>query len=88
MRAVAFDLPGFGEADKPRDFVEVYGDGRRLPSTVTHDGALAFAQAAAKEFEVGKDREVPFDKERAKRDVKGETTDGNAKSKKTRKTEK
>jgi len=58
--------------DKPREFSAVYGDGRREPATVTHTDAVAYARAAADEFGVGKDREVPFDKELAKKDVKGE----------------
>ena len=63
------------DPDRPREFVEVYGDGRRIPAQVTHDDAFAFAVAAAAEFTVGSDREVPFDKELAKKDVKGEETD-------------
>ena len=61
--------------DKPRQLAEVYGDGRRVPLEVTHDDALAFAIAAAADFTVGSDREVPFDKELAKKDVKGEGGD-------------
>ncbi|HEY7327581.1 MAG TPA: type I-U CRISPR-associated RAMP protein Csb1/Cas7u [Gemmataceae bacterium] len=60
------------DPDKARQFTEVYGDGRRVPADVTHEDALAFATAAAVAFSVGSDREVPFDKERAKTDVKGE----------------
>jgi CRISPR-associated protein Csb1 len=63
------------DPDRPREFVEVYGDGRRLPAEVAHEDALAFAVAAAGEFTVGSDREVPFDKELAKKDVKGEGTE-------------
>ena len=55
--------------DQPREFVEVHGDGRREPCTVTHDEAIEFAQVAAKKFGVGKSRTVPFDKKRAKVDV-------------------
>ncbi len=61
------------DPDKPRTFEEVYGDGRRVPATVTHDSALAYAKAAAQAFGVGEHHEVPFDKELAKRDVRGET---------------
>jgi CRISPR-associated protein Csb1 len=64
--------------DKPREFVEVYNDGRRVPATVTHDDARAFAGAAAKEFGVGPSREAAFDKELAKKDVRGEATDAGA----------
>jgi CRISPR-associated protein Csb1 len=72
------------DPDKPRVFVEVYGDGRRQPATVSHGGALAFAKATATAFGVGKNRTVPFDKELAKKDIKGEGTDGAGKEKKTR----
>jgi CRISPR-associated protein Csb1 len=58
--------------DQPREFVEVYPDGRRQPCDVTHDAALEFATAAAKAFGVGQSRTVPFEKERAKRDVKAD----------------
>jgi CRISPR-associated protein Csb1 len=57
----------------PNEFVEVHGDGRRLPSSVNHDTALAFARAAAEEFGIGPNRTVEFDKELAKQDVTGET---------------
>ena len=63
------------DPDKPRELTEVYGDGRRVPAPVTHDDALAYAKAAAEAFGVGKDREAPFDKELAKKDVKGEAGD-------------
>lgn len=63
------------DLDKPRVFDEVYADGRRVPASVTHDEALAYAKIAAEAFDVGKDREVLFDKEQAKKDVKGEATD-------------
>ncbi|WP_437194486.1 type I-G CRISPR-associated RAMP protein Csb1/Cas7g [Planctomicrobium sp. SH527] len=58
--------------DKEREFSEVYPNGKRTPCTLTHEAALKFAQAAAKEFGVGESRTVDFDKERAKRDVSGE----------------
>jgi CRISPR-associated protein Csb1 len=63
------------DPDRPREFVEVFGDGRRVPASVTHDAALAYATAAAKAFGVGEDREVEFDKELAKQDVKGEASE-------------
>jgi CRISPR-associated protein Csb1 len=71
------------DAGKPREFVEVHPSGKRAPSTVTHDDALAYAQAVAKAFGVGESRTVPFDKERAKKDVEGESSKG--KSKKSKK---
>lgn len=70
------------DPDKPREFHEVYRDGRRITATVTHEEALAYAQLAAREFGVGSNREVPFDKERAKKDVKPDEGEGEPKSKK------
>ncbi len=64
--------------DKPAEFVEVYPSGERKPCTITHEVALKFATEAAEAFGVGEDRTVPFDKEKAKADVKGE---GDTKSK-------
>ena len=66
--------------DRPREFVEVYPDGRREPCEVTHDAALEFATDAATAFGVGQSRTVPFEKQRAKRDVKADDT-GKGKSK-------
>jgi len=56
--------------DQPREFVEVYPDGRRHPCDVSHDAALQFATVAAKAFGVGKSRIVEFKKAKAKADVK------------------
>lgn len=56
-----------------REFAEVYPDGKRNPCALTHEAALKYAQATAKEFGVGTSRTVDFDKERAKRDVSGES---------------
>jgi hypothetical protein len=64
---------------KEREFVEVHPTGERKPAAITHDAALKFATEAANAFGVGPSRTVEFDKERAKRDVKGE---GGTKSKK------
>ena len=58
------------DPEQPRELVEVYGDGRREPSGVTHDDALEFAKSAAEAFGVGENHTVPFDKERAEEDVK------------------
>lgn len=58
------------DPDKPRTFEEVYADGRRVPATITHEDAVAYARSTAEEFEVGKGREVAFDKKLAKEDVK------------------
>jgi CRISPR-associated protein Csb1 len=60
------------DPSKRREFVEVYPSGERKPVTTTHDEALKYATLVAKEFGVGDDRTVPFEKERAKIDVKGE----------------
>jgi CRISPR-associated protein Csb1 len=72
------------DPDKPHEFVEVYGDGRRAPAKTTHDEALKYARAAANHFGVGENRTVEFDKERAKRDVAGETGNGERKARKSR----
>lgn len=58
------------DPDKPREFVEVLPNGKRIPATVTHEQALSYATAAAKAFGVGADRTEAFDPERAKEDLK------------------
>jgi CRISPR-associated protein Csb1 len=73
------------DPDKPREFVEVHPDGRRIPSKVTHEAALEYATAAAKAFGVGASRTVEFDKARAKKDILGENTDGKPKKSKGKK---
>jgi hypothetical protein len=59
----------------------VWPDGRREPADVAHERALEFARAAAGIFGVdpdrpiptaGIDRDEPFDKELAKKDVSGD----------------
>jgi len=60
------------DPNRPREFVEVYPDGRRQPCDILHGAALEFATEAAKAFGVGQSRTVPFEKERAKRDVKAD----------------
>jgi CRISPR-associated protein Csb1 len=57
---------------KENEFVEVHSTGERKPLKITHDEAIHFATAAAKAFGVGESKTVEFDKERAKKDVKGE----------------
>lgn len=57
--------------DKQREANEVFADGTRKPFTVTHEQALAYAQATAKAFGKGEDRVVPFDEEKAKADLAG-----------------
>jgi len=58
------------DPDKPSEFVEVYRNGRREPTNLSSDDALAFAKVAAEAFGVGESREVEFDKKKAKEDVK------------------
>jgi CRISPR-associated protein Csb1 len=64
--------PKPGNVQQPREFAEVYPDGRRPPCNITHEAALQYATEAAEAFGVGMSRTVPFEKERAKRDVKAE----------------
>lgn len=59
---------------KENEFVEVHPNGKREPVTITHADALDYAKAAAESFRVEKGQTVPFDKERAKRDVAGGAT--------------
>lgn len=68
---------------KECEFVEVHPTGERRPAAVTHEAALSFARSAAKEFGVGADRCVAFEKERAKADVK-DKDEKKARSKKGR----
>jgi len=68
------------DIDKPREFVEVHGDGRRTSCPVTHEQAVEYALAAAKAFGVGQGREVPFDVERARKDVAGDEAKPKTKS--------
>jgi CRISPR-associated protein Csb1 len=60
------------DAEPPREFLEVYPDGRRSPIVVAHHDALTYAKAAADDFGVGKSRTVDFDPELAKKDVAGD----------------
>jgi CRISPR-associated protein Csb1 len=76
--------------EKPRELKTVYGDGRREDTQLTTKEAVDFARAAATDFginadrkidhQTAPDREVPFDKELAKKDVAGEgNSEGKAK---------
>ncbi len=58
--------------EKPVEFVLVLPTGERQPCSLNAHEALAFATAAAAAWQVGPDRTVPFDRERAKKDVAGE----------------
>ncbi len=60
------------DPDQPREFMEVYPSGERKPAAITHEAALKYATEAAKAFGVGESKTVPFDKDRAVKDVKGE----------------
>jgi len=70
--------------NNPTEFVEVYPTGERKPCAITHEVALEYATAAAAAFGVGESKTVPFDREKAKADVKGEG-DTKTKGKKGRK---
>ncbi len=61
--------PSPGNGAQPREFDEVYPDGRRPHCDITHEVAHQYASDAAQAFGVGEDRTVPFEKARAKRDV-------------------
>jgi len=67
------------DPDRACEFKEVYGNGRRDDAKLIHAEALEYAKAAAEAFgikpgrKIGKgqpDREVSFDKELAKKDLK------------------
>lgn len=64
------------DSSKPREFVEVHPTGERKPVTFTHDASLKYATVTAAAFGVGESKKVPFDTDRAKRDVKGEAAQG------------
>lgn len=78
------------DPDKRPEFKTVFGDGRREDTTLTHSEALAYAKVAAKAFGIDPerenaqqdkaDREVPFDKELAKRDVVGDGSGGGSRA--------
>jgi hypothetical protein len=71
---------------KENELVEVLPTGARVAVKLTDDEALAFANVAAQAFGVGPSKTVPFDTERAKKDVKGEG-DTKTKGKKGKKPE-
>lgn len=74
------------DPSKSREFVEVHPTGERKPAKITHDDAFKYATATAKAFGVGASQTVAFDKERAKKDIKGEG-DTKTKSKRGKKTD-
>jgi CRISPR-associated protein Csb1 len=59
------------DPQKKREFKSVKADGSRIDAGMTHEAALAFAQAAAADFGVGESKTVPFDAARAKAELKG-----------------
>lgn len=60
------------EDEAARQWTVVYGSGKRQPFSITHTAAIEFANAAAREFGVGADRDVPFERSRAQRDLTDE----------------
>jgi CRISPR-associated protein Csb1 len=73
------------DPQKPREFKVVDSDGRREDTAITHDDAVNYATLAAKAFGVGAGRTVDFDRELAKKDVKGESPDAEAPARKAKK---
>ena len=61
-------------SEKPRLFNLVHSDGKREAQKLTPVDALNYATAAAKAFGVEKGKEVTFDTNLAKTDIKGEGT--------------
>jgi len=59
------------DPEKKREFKSVKADGTRADAGITHEAALAFAQAAADDFGVGENKTVPFDAAKAKAELKG-----------------
>lgn len=57
------------DPDQTGEFVEVYGNGRRVNAQLTHQDSLAYARAAAGAFGSMQRRDVEFDKALAKKDV-------------------
>lgn len=53
----------------PRECVLVHPDGRRVPQDLEHAQALNYAEQVANDFGVAKDRDVPFEKNAAKKDL-------------------
>lgn len=82
LALVAFTKPAVGflrqgcnlvlDADKNPESRVVFPDGRREPSGLTHDVALAFAKKAAAVFGVGESKTVKFDTKLAKDETSGE----------------
>ncbi len=60
------------DIDTPRTLTLVNSDGTREAIKLSHADALSYAKSTAKAFGIGKDQEVEFNKELAKKDVSGE----------------
>jgi CRISPR-associated protein Csb1 len=58
--------------DSPRKITIVHADGKREEFKLTHEQAIAFAKASAKEFGIGESQTVKFDSDLAKKDIAGE----------------
>jgi len=58
------------DPDKPREFKAVCNDGSRADAAISHEAAIAFAAAAAKDLGLGEGKTVNFDAEKAKSDLK------------------
>ena len=57
------------DPEKQKEFCEVALNGKRTPSNITHEAALAFAKAAAEAVGVGESKAVEFDKNKAKKAI-------------------
>lgn len=57
------------DIDNPRTTTIINCDGTRMDFQFTHADAINFARAAAKEFGVGTNQEVSFDRDLAKKDI-------------------
>ncbi len=70
------------DPEKKKEFCEVALNGEKTPCTISHKAALAFAKEAAKNFVVGESREVNFDENLAKNDIKDQNNNKAGKKKK------
>lgn len=75
------------DPEKKREFKSVKPDGTRADAAITHETALAYAQAAADAFIVGQNKTVPFDAAKAKAELKGGDDKKSKKAAKNKKTE-
>lgn len=92
LALVAFTKPAVGflrqgcnlvlDGNRKPETKVVFPDGRREISRLTHSEALAFAKKAAAAFGVGKSQTVKFGKERANKDVLGDSEKKGAKKSK------